>query len=148
MLSEPEIEQIVKDAHTIAVVGMQDESHAHRAAYQIPAMLKQRGYEILPVNPHIQSSMGLKAVANVGDWTTVPDILDVFRRSDAIPELADELLALPSEKRPKAVWFQSGITHPEAEERLEKAGMKVVSDRCLGVYASRLKAFPRVEKTS
>jgi hypothetical protein len=148
LLSDPEIDQIVKDARTIAVVGMQDESHAHRAAYQIPAMLKQRGYEILPVNPHIQSSMGLKAVANVGDWTTVPDILDVFRRSDAIPELADELLALPPEKRPKAVWLQSGITHPEAEERLEKAGMKVVSDRCLGVYASRLKAFPRAEKTS
>jgi predicted CoA-binding protein len=83
--------------------------------------------------------MGLKAVAKVGDWTTPPDLLNVFRRSDTIPALVDEILALPPEKRPKAVWLQSGITHPESEARLERSGMKVVSDRCLGVYAARVK---------
>jgi predicted CoA-binding protein len=65
------------------------------------------------------------------------DVLDVFRRSDAIPELADQLLALPAERRPRTVWLQSGIRHDESAERLAAAGMKVVQDRCLGVYARR-----------
>ena len=65
------------------------------------------------------------------------DVLDVFRRSDAIPALADRLIALPAERRPRTVWLQTGIRHDAAAGRLAAAGMRVVQDRCLGVYAKR-----------
>jgi hypothetical protein len=118
---------------------MQDESKMDRPAYQIPATLKERGMKLYPVNPKIESSLGEKAYAAVKDLPVQVDILDVFRRPDVIPVLAEELLALPVEKRPKLIWLQSGITHPEAEAKLEKAGFKVVSDACLGVYAARVR---------
>jgi predicted CoA-binding protein len=138
--SEDQITQIVKDARTVAVYGMQDESRMDRPAYTIPAMLQSRGLKLYPVNSKIQSSLGEKAYADLKSLPVKMDILDVFRRSDAIPELADKILALPEEKRPSTVWLQTGITHPEAELKLEKAGLKVVSDACLGVYASRIRS--------
>jgi uncharacterized protein len=138
-VSENEALEIAKNAKTIAVEGMQDEKKMDRPAYQIPALLKEMGVKIYPVNPNIQSSLGEKAYAGIKDVPVQVDILDVFRRPDVIPALADELIALPADKRPKVVWLQSGITHPEAEAKLEKAGFKVVSDSCLGVMASRVR---------
>lgn len=132
-----QILQIVRDAKSIAVLGMQDERKADRPAYHVPQALHARGFEIHPVNPNIQSSLGLRAYARVADLPLAPDILDVFRRSEVIGELAEEILALPAERRPKTVWLQSGVTHPAAEAKLTAAGMQVVSDRCLAVYAAR-----------
>jgi predicted CoA-binding protein len=130
---------IVRNAKTVAVEGMQDEKKIDRAAYQIPATLQQRGMKVFPVNPHIQSSLGEKAYASLKEVPVKVDILDVFRRPDVILALAEEILALPEEKRPQVVWLQTGITHPEAEAKLEKAGLKVVSDACLGVIAARVR---------
>lgn len=138
-VTEDEVLEIARTAKTVAVEGMQDERKMDRPAYQIPAMLKERGMKIYPVNPNIQSSLGEKAYAAIKDVPVKVDILDVFRRPDVIPALAEELLALPEEKRPKVVWLQSGITHPQAEAKLEKAGFKVVSDACLGVIAARVR---------
>jgi len=138
-VNEQEMMEIVKNAKTVAVEGMQDESKMDRPAYQIPAMLQERGIKLYPVNPKIQSSLGEKAYPFIKDVPVKVDILDVFRRPDVIPALADEIIALPEEKRPKVVWLQSGISHPEAEAKLEKAGLKVVSDTCLGVIASRVR---------
>jgi predicted CoA-binding protein len=138
-VSEAEMIEIVKNAKTVAVEGMQDESKMDRPAYQIPGMLQERGLKLYPVNPKIQSSLGEKALAQIKDVPVKVDILDVFRRPDVIPALAEEILALPEEKRPKVVWLQTGITHPEAEAKLERAGIKVVSDTCLGVIASRVR---------
>jgi uncharacterized protein len=138
-VNEQEMVELVKKAKTVAVEGMQDESKMDRAAYQIPALLQERGIKLYPVNPKIQSSLGEKAYAAIADVPVKVDILDVFRRPDVIPALAEEILALPEEKRPKVVWLQTGITHPEAEAKLEKAGIKVVSDACLGVIASRVR---------
>jgi uncharacterized protein len=141
-VTEDEVLEIARTAKTVAVEGMQDESKMDRPAYQIPAMLKERGIKIYPVNPKIQSSLGEKAYAAIKDVPVKVDILDVFRRPDVIPALADELVALPEDKRPKVVWLQSGITYPQAEAKLEKAGFKVVSDTCLGVIASRVRPKP------
>ena len=138
-VSEQEMVEIVLKARTVAVEGMQDEKKMDRPAYQIPAMLKERGIKLYPVNPNIQSSLGEKAYAALRDLPEKVDILDVFRRPDVIPDLAEEIIALPVEKRPRVVWLQTGITHPEAEAKLEKAGFKVVSDACLGVIASRVR---------
>jgi predicted CoA-binding protein len=89
--------------------------------------------------------LGEKAFASLQDLPIKVDILDVFRRSDAIPALADEIIALPEAKRPRVVWLQSGISHPEAEAKLEKAGFKVVSDACLGVYSAQVRPSAKYE---
>jgi predicted CoA-binding protein len=138
-VTETEALEIARTAKTVAVEGMQDESKMDRPAYQIPAMLQERGIKLYPVNPKIQSSLGEKAYAALKDVPVKVDILDVFRRPEVIPALADEIIALPENKRPKVVWLQSGITHPEAEAKLEKAGFKVVSNACLGVFAARVR---------
>jgi hypothetical protein len=138
-VSDDQMLQIVQKAHTVAVVGMQDEAKSDRPAYTVPARLQRLGMKIYPVNPNIKSSLGEKAFAALAQAPGPVDILDVFRRPEVIPALADEILALPPEKRPKVVWLQSGITHPQAEAKLEKAGLKVVSDACLGVVAAQVR---------
>jgi len=129
--------EVARGAKVVAVVGMTDGSKPGRASFEIPQMMQQRGIRVLPVNPMIQQALGEKAVPALKDLGVKPDVVDVFRRSEAIPELADELLALPAEKRARVVWLQTGISHPEAEARLEAGGYQVVSDRCLGVYVAR-----------
>jgi predicted CoA-binding protein len=135
-MNEPEIIELVRSAKTIGVVGMQDETHADRPAFAIPKQLVQRGYDVYPVNPTIHSSLGKTALASIRELPVRVDILDVFRRAEHVPGLTNEILALPPDRRPKAVWLQSGITEPESEAKLAAAGLTVVSDRCLGVYAS------------
>ncbi len=141
-MTEEDIEEIVLGAKTVAVVGMRDETHSEKAAYQIPLLLQSRGYRIFPVNPKIQAALGVRAYSKIDDLPETPDILDVFRRPELIPALTREILALPAEKRPRTVWLQTGITHPESEKILAEAGLRVVSDRCLGVYVARLKPRP------
>ena len=136
-LNDEQALKAARDAKVVAVVGMTDGSKPGRASFEIPQMMQQHGIQVLPVNPMIASALGETAVAKLDALAVVPDIVDVFRRSDAIPELADELLALPPAKRAKLVWLQTGITHAEAEARLEAGGYQVVSDRCLGVYVAR-----------
>jgi predicted CoA-binding protein len=135
-MNESQIISVIRLAKTIAVVGMQDEAHSDLPAFAIPKQLVQRGYDVYPVNPTIHSSLGKPAHASVSELPVRVDILDVFRRAEHIPQLTNEILALPPERRPKAVWLQSGITEPDSEARLAAAGITVVSDRCLGVYAA------------
>jgi predicted CoA-binding protein len=137
MLTDEQALEAARAAKVVAVVGMTDGSKPGRASYDIPAMMQKRGYTLLPVNPRIESALGVKSVASVADLEQVPDIVDVFRRSEDIPALAQELLALPKEKRAKLVWLQTGISHPEAQAQLEAGGYQVVADRCLGVFAAR-----------
>jgi uncharacterized protein len=135
--TEDEIAGIVRAMRTVAVVGIKDGSRPDAPAYTIPAMLMELGRDVIGINPTLASALGKPTLPDVGALTSAVDVLDVFRRSDAIPELADQLLALPAERRPRVVWLQSGIRHDEAAERMAAGGMRVVQDRCLGVYAKR-----------
>ncbi len=137
MLSDEEALEVARTARVVAVVGMTDGSKPGRASFEIPQMLQKRGLRVLPVNPMISAALGETSVPHLADLREVPDVVDVFRRSDAIPELAEELLALPPPRRPRTVWLQTGIRHPESEARLEAAGYRVVADRCLGVLVAR-----------
>jgi uncharacterized protein len=137
--SEAELAEIVRQAAVVAVVGMHDESAPESPAFEIPRLLQQKGLRVVPVNPKLKSALGQPAYPSV---TAVPervDIVDVFRRSEAIAALADEVLALPAERRPAVFWTQLGIRDDAAAARLQAAGIKVVQDRCLGVYASRFR---------
>ena len=137
MLNDQEALKAAHDAKVVAVIGMTDGKKPGRASFDIPLMMKDRGIRVLPVNPMIQESLGEKAVAEPKDLNLVPDIYDVFRRPEDIHAVAEALLAVPKERRGPLVWLQTGISHPESEARLEAAGFKVVSDRCLGVYVAR-----------
>lgn len=135
--TDAQLAAIVRAMRVIAVLGMKDDSRAGEPALEIPRMLVARGFEVIPVNPTIERALGRKGFARLADVDVPFDLLDVFRRSDRIPEIADEVLALPPERRPTVVWLQSGIRHHAAAARLRAEGITVVQDECLGVLAAR-----------
>jgi predicted CoA-binding protein len=135
--AEAELAEIVRSMRTVAVVGMKDENRAEEPAHAIPRLLQERGCEVIPVNPTIARALGVPALRSVTELSRRVDVLDIFRRAEAIPPLAEEILSMPVELRPVVVWLQSGIRHDEAAARLAGAGLTVVQDRCLGVYAAR-----------
>lgn len=134
---EAELERIVRGAKTVAVVGMKDERDADAPAHRIPKILVERGLEVTPVNPKIERALGVPALKDLASLPARVDIVDVFRRPETLGALADEILALPAERRPAVVWFQKDISNDEAAGRLAAAGMTVVQDHCLGVYSAR-----------
>lgn len=133
---------IVREARIVAVVGMVDERKADRPAFRIPRMLRARGLRVIPVNPTIESSLGEKAYPDLASVPVPFDVVDVFQRSEKIGPVADAILALSPDRRPRVVWLQTGIRNDEAAARLAAAGIQVVQDRCLGVYSERYR--PRV----
>ncbi|HUQ19955.1 MAG TPA: CoA-binding protein [Gemmatimonadaceae bacterium] len=129
------IRHILEDAKRIAVLGAKCE--ADRPAHFVPEYAQAAGYEIIPVPvyyPDCTEILGEKVYRKVADVPGDVDIVDVFRRPEHIPPHVDDIIA----KKPKAVWFQSGIRNDAAAERLAKAGIKVVQDRCLMVELRRI----------
>ena len=135
--SEDELALLVRSARTVAVLGMKDEGAADAAAYRIPVMLRERGLRVIPVNPRIREALGEPSRPDVAALGEPVDILDVFRRSEKVAAHVDEILRLPEPLRPRVVWMQTGVRDDRSAERLAAAGIKVVMDRCLGVYAAR-----------
>lgn len=133
---------IVRAMRVVAVVGMKDESRAGQPACEIPRQLVALGVEVIPVNPTIAAALGRPSRPRLADVAESFDVVNVFRRSERIPGLADEILALPPGRRPEVVWLQSGIRHDDAAARLEAAGIRVVQDACLGVEAARYRGKP------
>jgi len=134
---EETLAAIVREARVVAVIGMVDETKAHRPALEIPRMLIQRGMKVIPVNPRIQTSLGLTAYPDLASVPERFDLVDVFRRPEDVPPHADEVLALPADRRPRVFWMQTGIRNDAAAAKLAAAGIAVVMDHCLGVYAAR-----------
>ena len=136
--SEDELAEIVRSMRTVAVVGAKAGRRDPDApAYGIPKMLEARGVRIIPVNPTIPSALGEPTRPNVAAVGERADVINVFRRPAVIEALADEILALPADERPGVVWLQSGIRSDPAAAKLTAGGIRVVMDRCLGVYAAR-----------
>ena len=121
--------QILRQARTIAVLGAK--APPYEPAHYVPAYLLEQGYRILPVNPTIaaQRLFGIAVVPTLADLAEPVDVVEVFRRPEYLPRHAEEILALP--RRPAVVWFQLGIRHDGAAERLARAGVRVVQDRCM-----------------
>jgi predicted CoA-binding protein len=131
---------ILSEAKTVAVVGAK--TGAGEPAYYVPAYLHARGYRILPVNPAAagRELHGTRTVARLADLPTPADVIDVFRRPEHLPVHAEEILALAW--RPAVVWFQLGIRNDAAAERLARAGIRVVQDRCMMPEHRRLLGAP------
>jgi predicted CoA-binding protein len=119
------ITDLLKTAHTIAVVGLS--SSPMRASYGVSAYLQTHGYRIIPVNPEINGALGEKSYPSLRDVPEKIDIVDVFRRSEFVPEVVDEAIAL---KIP-ALWLQEGVVHEQAAGKARQAGIFVVMDRCI-----------------
>ena len=134
---EARLAAIVREARTVAVIGMVGESKADRPAFRIPKTLQDLGVRVIPVNPTIADALGETAYPDVASVPVPFDVVDVFRRSERVGPIADSILALPPGRRPRVVWLQSGIRDDDAAARLTAAGIEVVQDRCLGVYAAR-----------
>lgn len=129
------IRRMLENAKRIAVLGIKREYD--RPAYFVPEYAQMAGYEIIPVPvyyPELKELMGEPVYRRVADVPGEVDIVNVFRRSNDIPPHVDDIIA----KKPKAVWFQSGIRNDAAAEQLAKAGIEVVQDRCLMVEMRRI----------
>ena len=119
------ITELLKSAKTIAVVGLSD--NPLRTSYGVSEYMQSQGYRIIPVNPRIRESLGEKAYASLSEVTEKIDIVNVFRRSEFVPQLVEEVIRL---KLP-AIWMQEGVVHEAAAEKARQAGILVVMDRCI-----------------
>ena len=131
------IESVIREAKTIAVLGIKPDSHADQAAHYVPAHMAAAGYDIIPVPvyyPEVTQILGKPVFRKLTDIGRPIDMVNVFRRPNDIPAHVDDILAV----KPKSVWFQLGIRNDEAAQRLAEAGIKVVQDRCLMVEEARL----------
>ncbi len=119
---------VLQAAKTIAVVGAHPQQS--RAAFYVPDYLASVGYRVLPVNPSFagRELFGATAVANLADLEEPVDLVDVFRRSDAVLDHVDEVLSMAP--LPKVVWLQLGIINGEAAARWRAAGIDVIQNRC------------------
>lgn len=134
--SSSEITEFLHGIRTIAVLGIKPESHQEQPAHYVPRTLQRAGLKIIPVPvyfPDATTILGEPVHRTLATIQEPIDVVDVFRRPMDIPQHVDDILAA----KPKMVWFQSGIRHQESAERLAKAGIKVVQDRCLMVEYPR-----------
>lgn len=127
-----EIDDILRATKRIAVVGMS--SKPERASYGVSKRLIQRGYEVIPVNPMETEIFGLKSYASLKDIPGAIDMVDVFRRSDQTDPIIDEAIAIKA----KVLWLQEDVINESGAERAQKAGLKVIQDRCIAKELMRL----------
>jgi uncharacterized protein len=118
-------ENLLRSAKTIAVVGLS--SRRSRPSYGVSEYMQSVGYRIIPVNPNESEVLGEKAYASLDDIPEHVDIVDVFRRSELVPEVVDAAIRIGA----RGVWMQEGVVHEEAAEKARAAGLEVVMDHCI-----------------
>jgi predicted CoA-binding protein len=125
------VAQILRGAKTIAVVGLS--SNPMRASHGVAEYLKSAGYRIIPVNPNESEVLGEKAYARLEDVPEPVDIVDVFRRAEEVPGVAESAIGIGA----KVLWMQLGIENAGAAEKARAGGLVVVEDSCLMVEHKR-----------
>jgi len=126
------LRNLLAETKTIAVLGIKTEAQAGQPAFYVPQYLQRAGFQIVPVPvyyPEVTHILGQPVYRKLKEIPFPIDLVDVFRRSQDVEPHLDDILAAS----PKAVWMQSGIQHDAVAEKLAKAGIKVVQDRCLMV---------------
>lgn len=135
--SDAELKAILSSASTIAIVGAS--SNPDRPSNGIMRRLKQLGYRAIPVNPNETTVLGEKAYASLSDVPVPVDIVDVFRRPEYTPAIADEAVKVGA----KTLWLQQGIWNDDAASRAEAGGLVVVMDACIAVEHALLQVPTR-----
>lgn len=119
------LSEILKSSRTIAVVGIS--SRKFRPSYGVAEYLQTAGYRVIPVNPAETEVLGEKCYARLEDIPERVDIVDIFRRSEFVPEIVDAAIRIGA----RAVWMQEGVIHAEAAEKARRAGLLVVMNTCI-----------------
>jgi predicted CoA-binding protein len=136
LLDTPQqIKKLLENTHRIAVLGIKPDPD--QPAHYVPEYAQRAGFEVVPVPvyyPDLTEMHGEKVYRTLTDIPGDIDMVNVFRRPKDIPQHVDDIIA----KKPKSVWFQLGIRNDEAAERLARAGIDVVQDRCLLVELRRI----------
>jgi predicted CoA-binding protein len=124
---EDQVLELLKKAKIIAVIGLSDDPD--KPSYGVSRYLQESGYRVVPVNPQVKQVLGEKAYPTLSEAAQHEkiDIVDVFRRPDAVPAIVDDVLRLGL----PALWLQETVIHEEAAERARQAGVMVVMDRCI-----------------
>lgn len=123
--------QIIQNARSVALVGVS--ANPIRSSNFVATYLVRTPLRTFPVNPAYDEVLGLTCYPSLHDLPEVPDIVDIFRRPEAIPEVVDEAIEVGA----KVVWFQLGLRHDAAAEKATSAGLQVVQDRCLKIEHAR-----------
>jgi predicted CoA-binding protein len=118
------VDRMLDDLETWAVVGLSGDTG--RTAYSIAELLQRRGKRIVPVHPDAPTVLGEQGYATLADIPFPVDVVDVFRRSEAAGEFADQAVAIGA----KGVWFQLGVVDEAAYDRTTAAGVPMVMDTC------------------
>src|SRR5262245_36677235 len=114
-------------------------SNPDKASHGIMQKLQNVGYRVIPVNPRESEILGEKSYASLSDIPVPVDIVDVFRKSEDTPPIADETVKIGA----KALWLQSGISNEDAAARAKAGGLTVVMDACIGATHSLLRVPPK-----
>jgi hypothetical protein len=124
-MSTDPIAELLKSSKTIAVVGLSD--NPMKPSYGVSQYMQSHGYKIVPVNPQLAEVLGEKSYASLLDIPEKIDIVDVFRRPDAVPEIVDQAIQL----KVPALWLQETVVHEAAAAKARAAGIFVVMDKCI-----------------
>jgi uncharacterized protein len=131
--SDPQIKDLYQ-LKNIAVVGVS--KNKEKPSHQVPKYLIEHGYNVIPVNPTLTEVLGRKAYPSIADIREKVDIVDVFRKSEDIPAVVDDILK--KKDGIKVLWMQLGIHNEYAERKAKQNGMDVVYDRCMMEEHKRL----------
>jgi hypothetical protein len=123
---------ILTTSRIVAVVGISPDPG--KASHRVASYLQSVGYRIIPVRPDGDKILGEKVYRSLREIPFKVDIVDVFRKSDAVPPIAQDAVQIGA----KVLWLQEGVSHPEAENKAREAGLSVVSDRCMSKEHRRL----------
>ncbi len=134
LTTDSEIAALLRETRSIALVGASN--RADRPSYGVMAFLLGRGYHVTPVNPALAGEMihGQRVVASLADIVPAPDMVDIFRNSEAAAAVVDEAIAAGA----GSIWMQLGVINTAAAARAEAAGLRVVMDRCPKIEIGRL----------
>ncbi len=124
-MANPAPEDIVKEARTIAVVGLSDDPEKY--SHEVGSYLKEQGYRIIPVNPNYEEVFGEHAYDTVEEIPEEVDVVDVFLPPDKTPEIAEDAVRAGA----KTLWLQEGLTNEEARQIAEEGGLAYIEDRCM-----------------
>jgi predicted CoA-binding protein len=133
------IRQLLAETERVAVLGIKTEAQAYQPAFYVPQYLVSAGLDVVPVPvyyPEVTEILGRRVYRSLAEIPGEIDMVNVFRLSHDVPGHLDDILA----KMPRAVWLQSGIRHDAVAEKLARAGIKVVQDRCLMVEHRSLRS--------
>ena len=136
--SDPDVKQLLTDATTIAMVGAS--SNPDKASYGIMQKLQSVGYRVIPVNPRETEILGERSYPSLADVPEHIDVVDVFRRAEDTPGIADEAVTIGA----KTLWLQTGIVSEDAAARAVAGGLTVVMDACIGATHSLLRVPRKV----